>query len=158
MIVRYIDHFISATVNVFKELFQLAVEVQKPYLVKTEEAHNWDVSAIIGMAGEAKGAVVLSFTDSLARALAARLTGGGSAVSAEMVTDTIGEMVNIVAGNAKKGLEQYRLVISLPSIVKGKNHVIAWPARGIPIIGVPFRTSLEPFHLSVGLENIITYE
>jgi chemotaxis protein CheX len=158
MTVRDIDPFINATVNVFKELFQLNAEVQKPYLVKPDDAHNWDVSAIIGLAGEAKGAVVLSFTESLARSLTVRLTGPGTQTTSDTVTDAIGEMVNIVAGNAKKGLEQYRLVISLPSIVKGKNHVIAWPARGIPIIGVPFKTTLEPFHLSVGLENIITYE
>jgi chemotaxis protein CheX len=158
MTVHYIDPFISATANVFKELFQLDAEVQKPYLLKAEAGHNWDVSAIIGIAGEAKGAVVLSFTESLATALTARLVGAGTAITPDMVTDAIGEMVNIVAGNAKKGLEQYRLVISLPSIVKGKNHIIVWPARGIPIIGVPFKTSLEPCHLSVGLENIITYE
>jgi chemotaxis protein CheX len=158
MAAKYIDPFIGATVNVFKELFQLEAEVQKPYLVKAEAEHNWDVSAIIGIAGEAKGAVVLSFTESLAKALTGILVGQGTAVTADMVTDAIGEMVNIVAGNAKQGLEQYRLVISLPSIVKGKHHVIAWPARGIPIIGVPFKTSLEPCHLSVGLENIITYE
>jgi chemotaxis protein CheX len=146
MTVRYIDPFITATVTVFKDLFQLPAEVQKPYLVKPEAAHNWDVSAIIGL------------TETLARSLTARLMGGDSQVTPDMITDAIGEMVNIVAGNAKKGLEQYRLVISLPSIVKGKNHVIVWPARGIPIIGVPFKTTLEPFHLSVGLENIITYE
>jgi chemotaxis protein CheX len=158
MTVRYIDPFITATVTVFKDLFQLPAEVQKPYLVKPEAAHNWDVSAIIGLAGEAKGAVVLSFTETLARTLTARLMGADTPIAPDMITDAIGEMVNIVAGNAKKGLEQYRLVISLPSIVKGKNHIIVWPARGIPIIGVPFKTTLEPFHLSVGLENIITYE
>ncbi len=158
MAAKYIDPFIESTVNVLKELFGLDAEVQKPYLVKAEDSHNWDVSAIIGIAGEAKGAVVLSFTESLAKALTTRLVGQDTPVTRDMITDAIGEMVNIVAGNAKKGLEQYRLIISLPSIVKGKNHVIAWPARGIPIIGVPFKTSLEPCHLSVGLENIITYE
>jgi chemotaxis protein CheX len=158
MTVRYIDPFITATVTVFKDLFQLTAEVQKPYLIKADDPHNWDVSAIIGIAGEAKGAVVLSFTDALARALTTRLMGADGPIAPDMITDAIGEMVNIVAGNAKKGLEQYRLVISLPSIVKGKNHVIAWPARGIPIIGVPFKTTLDSFHLSVGLENIITYE
>jgi chemotaxis protein CheX len=158
MTIRYIDPFVAATANVFQELFRLPAEVQKPYLIKADDAHNWDVSAIIGLAGEAKGAVVLSFTEAFAKALTVRLVGDGSPVTSDMVTDAIGEMVNIIAGNAKKGLEQYRLVISLPSIVKGKNHVIAWPARGIPIIGVPFKTDLGPFHLSVGLENVITYE
>ncbi len=158
MAVKYIEPFIAATVAVFQELFQVTAEVQKPYLVKPGDPHNWDVSAIIGLAGDARGAVVLSFTDSFAFELAASLAGTSASPPPDLVTDTIGEMVNIVAGNAKKGLEQYRLVISLPSIVKGKNHVIAWPARGIPIIGVPFKTSVEPFHLTVALENIVAYE
>jgi chemotaxis protein CheX len=157
MTVQYIDPFIAATINVFKEFFAVTPEVQKPYLIKADDPHNWDVSAIIGIAGEAKGAVVLSFTESLASLLTTRLVGDSVTTLSEAVTDTIGEMVNIIAGNAKQGLEQYRLVISLPSIVKGKNHFISWPSRGIPIIGIPFKTEFEPFHLSVGLENIITY-
>ncbi len=156
MSIRYVDPFISATCNVFSEVFGLTIEVQKPYLIRFDDDHDWDVSGIIGIAGEAKGAVVLSFTGSFARALTARL--GGTDTGAEAMTDAIGEIVNIVAGNAKKGLEQYRLVISLPSVVEGNNHRIAWPSHGIPIIGIPFRTPLSPFHLSVGLENIITYE
>jgi len=157
MPIHYIDPFIQATINVFQEYFKITPQVKKPFLIKPEDSHNWDVSAIIGIAGEAKGAVVLSFTDSLATELAGSLAGTTSPTP-EMVTDSIGEMVNIVAGNAKKGLEQYRLVISLPSIVKGKNHHIAWPSHGIPIIGVPFYTEVEPFQLSIGLENIITYD
>jgi CheY-specific phosphatase CheX len=123
MAVRYIEPFIDATVAVFKELFQVTAEVQKPYLVKPGDPHNWDVSAIIGLAGDARGAVVLSFTDSLAFELTASLEGGSASPPPDLVTDTI-----------------------------------AWPTRGIPIIGVPFKTTIEPFHLSVGLENIITYE
>jgi chemotaxis protein CheX len=72
----------------------------------------------------------------------------------EDVLDTIGELVNIIAGNAKKGLEQYRLVISLPTIVSGEGHQVAWPAA-IPIVGIPFALSAGKFMLAVGLENII---
>jgi chemotaxis protein CheX len=156
--IHYVDPFIESTINVFREFFGITPEVQKPYLVRPDEERNWDVSGIIGIAGEAKGAVVLSFTESLAKELTSRLTGMPVTMFSDSVTDAIGEVVNIIAGNAKKGLEQYRLVISLPSIVLGKKHLISWPARGIPIIGIPFKTPLEPFHLSVGLENIITYE
>jgi chemotaxis protein CheX len=138
-------------------LFNLKPQVQKPYLFDKAGEHEWDVSAIIGIAGEAKGVVVLSFSEDLARILTSRLTGRPKEEIDEDVVDTIGEVVNIVAGNAKKGLEEYRLMISLPSIVRGKNHKIAWPGKSAPVIAIPFETEFGPFNLAVVLENIITY-
>ncbi|MBN1798925.1 MAG: chemotaxis protein CheX [Spirochaetales bacterium] len=155
MDIKYIDPFIKATVNVFDEFFNVLPEVQKPYLLDKDEEHEWDVSAIIGIAGEAKGAVVISFPAELASILTSRLTGKTVREIDEDVVDTIGEVVNIVAGNAKKGLEEYRLMISLPSIVRGKNHKIAWPGKNAPVIAIPFKSVLGEFNLSVILENII---
>ena len=156
MDIKYINPFINATTNVFEDFFRLTPAVQKPYIVKNGEDHEWDVSAIIGIAGEARGAVVISFTEILAALLTSRLINKPISDINDDVIDTIGEVVNIIAGNAKRGLEEYRLMISLPSIIKGRNHQIAWPVRNLPIVGIPFKTSEGPFNLSVGLENIIT--
>ncbi|MBN1525070.1 MAG: chemotaxis protein CheX [Spirochaetales bacterium] len=156
MDIKYINPFINATINVFEDFFKITPVVQKPYIVKNNEDHEWDVSAIIGIAGEARGAVVISFTETLAALLTSKLVNRPVSSINDDVIDTIGEVVNIIAGNAKKGLEEYRLMISLPSIIKGKNHQLAWPVRNLPIVGIPFKTSEGPFNLSVGLENIIT--
>jgi chemotaxis protein CheX len=155
MDIKYIDPFIKATTNVFDEFFNITPDVQNPYLLDKDQDHEWDVSAIIGIAGEAKGAVVLSFSAELASTLTSRLTEKTIEEIDDDVVDTIGEVVNIVAGNAKKGLEEYRLMISLPSIVSGKNHKIAWPGKNAPVIAIPFKTELGDFNLSVILENII---
>lgn len=155
MNIKYIDPFIKATENVFDEFFNVKADVQKPYLLEKDQEHQWDVSAIIGIAGEAKGAVVISFTVKLASTLTSRLTGKPVQEIDDDMVDTIGEVVNIVAGNAKKGLEEYRLMISLPSIVRGKNHKIAWPGKNTPIIAIPFTSELGDFNLSVVLQNIL---
>jgi chemotaxis protein CheX len=155
MDIKYIDPFIQATLHVFDEFFNIKPEVEKPYLLDKNREHEWDVSAIIGIAGETKGAVVLSFPSSLAGILTSRLTGKSEESISEDVTDTIGEVVNIVAGNAKKGLEEYRLMISLPSIVSGKNHKIVWPGKSAPVIAIPFTCEYGSFNLSVVLENLI---
>ncbi|THB67203.1 MAG: hypothetical protein D6B26_01855 [Spirochaetaceae bacterium] len=42
-------------------------------------------------------------------------TGSTGSISDD-AADAIGEVVNIIAGNAKKGLEQYVLTISLPAL------------------------------------------
>lgn len=158
MDIKYITPFIDATKNVFKKFFQIEPEALNPYILKRSDNHNWEISAFIGIAGETRGAVVLSFTDHLAKYLTEVLTGGKTVDIYNDVNDTIGEVVNIIAGNAKKGLEDYRLSISLPSIIRGRNHQVVWPGKNIPIIGITFKTIRGYFGLSVGLENIISIE
>jgi len=71
--------------------------------------------------------------------------------------DAVGELINIIAGNVKQELEEsYRLVISLPTIVKGKEHTINWPDNRARVICIPFTTSVgrDKFILSVALEAI----
>ena len=156
MNIRYILPFIEAVEGAFDQLFHLQPQALTPYLVRKEEILDWDISGIIGIAGEAKGLVVLSFPSALARDLTTQLTGEPKEELDEDVTDTVGELVNIIAGNAKKGLEEFRLLISLPSIVQGHSHQVTWPSGPVPIITIPFSTPRGHFSLSVGLENIIT--
>ncbi|MBN2617862.1 MAG: chemotaxis protein CheX [Spirochaetales bacterium] len=152
---KYIEPFIEATINVFREFYKEEPILRSPFLFDKEENLGWDLSAVIGIAGETKGVVSISFPKNLIIQLTEKLVGHEIDSLNDDVIDSTGEIVNIIAGNAKKGLEQYRLVISLPSIVEGPDHKIAWPTSSMPIITIPFDTSLGPFHLSVGLEDII---
>jgi len=152
---KYIEPFIDATINVFKEFYNETLELRSPFLFNKDENLGWDLSAVIGIAGETKGVITLSFPKEVIIPLTEKLVGYQINEMDDDVIDSTGEVVNIIAGNAKKGLEQYRLVISLPSIIKGKDHKIAWPGNNIPIISIPFKSSLGLFHVSVGLENII---
>ncbi len=153
---KYIEPFIEATINVFKEFYGEEPVLKTPFLFDREEDLGWDLSAVIGIAGETKGVITLSFPKDLIIKLTEKLVGYEIKELDDDVIDSTGEVVNIIAGNAKKGLEQFRLVISLPSIVQGKNHKIAWPSHNnMPIISIPFDTTMGMFHVSVGLENII---
>lgn len=156
MNIRSLLPFIDAVEAAFLEMFHLSAEALTPYLVRKEEILDWDISGIIGIAGEAKGLVVLSFPADLARQLTTLLTGAAKTTLDDDVTDAVGELVNIITGNAKKGLEEFQLEISLPSIVQGHSHQVTWPAGPVPIVTVPFSTPRGHFSLSVALENIIT--
>ncbi len=72
-------------------------------------------------------------------------------VGAEL-TDGIGELANIVAGNAKQYLEGFELSISLPDVVIGKNSAPA-PGIGAPTLVVPFSSDLGDFSLEVTLKT-----
>lgn len=152
---KYITPFIDSTINTFKELFREEITVKKPFYMDKNEIYHWDITAIIGIAGDAKGAVLLSFKEDVAIFLTSRLTENTVEQVTDEVIDTIGELVNIISGNAKKGLEEYRLMISLPSIIKGTNFGVVLPTKNLPIIVIPFEMSRGIFHLSVCLENII---
>ena len=150
-------------VNIYEQAFPSIMNINQHRIgysfigtrTNADEKHDWDVSAVIGIAGQTKGAVVISFTKKLATLLTSILVNKEITKVEADVVDTIGEVVNIITGNAKKGLEEYRLMISLPAIIKGNNHSVAWSSKTIPIIGIPFSTKHGPFTLSVALGDII---
>jgi chemotaxis protein CheX len=153
---KYIQPFVDVTKNVFKEFIGAELEVGRPYFSRADAVDEWDISAIIGLTGEASGAVVISMKTGLAEKLTDTLTGKSHDSIDDEVVDAIGEIVNIIAGNAKKGLEEaFRLVISLPTIVQGPGHQIKWPNEKARIICIPFTIySAEVFTLSVAIEAV----
>lgn len=154
MSIQYIEPFVDATMNVMKELFNIDVLPAKPFLIRREDYTQFEVSGIIGIAGDSRGVVVISFDQVAAANFTSRLLGTSIDEVNDDVLDAVGEVVNIVAGNAKRGLEQFRLTISLPSVVQGSDHQIKWP-QGVPIVAIPFESTLGHFRLMVGLEDLI---
>jgi chemotaxis protein CheX len=153
---KYIQPFIDTTQNVFKEFVGTDVAVDRPFFVEKDKMADWDISAVIGLTGEARGAVVISMKNSLAIRITDLLTGSKHTDLDDDVVDAVGEIVNIIAGNVKKGLEEaFRLVISLPTIVTGKEHTVKWPNNSVRIICIPFTAfGNEAFALSVAIEAV----
>ena len=154
---QYIQPFINVCKNVFKDFVNLELEAKLPYFMQKEMASEWDISGVIGLTGEARGAVVISMKQDLALKLTAILTGTEHKNFDADVVDAVGEIINIIAGNAKQELEEsFRLVISLPTIVKGKEHSVNWPEDQARIICIPFIVcdTEDSFTLSVALEAV----
>ena len=138
---KYVQPFIDTCVNVFDEFAGLKIIPKPPYFAdKDEEKSNWDVSGIIGLSGEAQGAVSVSMKMDFAKFITKILLGDETVDDFEnMIVDTVGELINIIAGNVKKELEDmYTLVISLPTIIQGKDHATSYPNSGNRIICIPF--------------------
>jgi chemotaxis protein CheX len=152
---QYIQPFIDVCKNVFKEFVGTELNAGRPYITETNALTEWDISAIIGLTGEARGAVVISMRKNLILKLTEMLTNAKHTDIDDDVADAMGEIINIIAGNAKKGLEKdFHLVISLPTIVQGKNHSIKWPNSQARIICIPFNVlGNDAFNLSVAIES-----
>ncbi|MCL1812641.1 MAG: chemotaxis protein CheX [Treponema sp.] len=153
---QYIQPFIEVTKSTFKDFVGAELVVDRPYIQQKDAANEWDISGVIGLSGEARGAVAIGMKSALAIKLTDMLTSAKHSTIDDEVVDAIGEIVNIIAGNAKRGLEEsFRLVISLPTIVKGTGHQIQWPHGQARIISIPFTAfESETFSLSVAIESL----
>lgn len=146
---KFINPFIKASENLFRDFLKLNVDAGKPFLMDGR-GDLYEVSAIIGLAGDTQGAVVLSFHSDTAIKMISLFAGHEYKFLTNEVLDGVGEFVNIIVGNAKKYLEQYKITISLPGVVTGKDYRIKWP-DGIPIITIPFISDIGNFTLNVSL-------
>ena len=152
MKVKYINPFLKASVNLFGEYLGLQLTPGKPY-VRTDPTALGEVSAIIGLAGETAGAVVLSFYRETAIRIVSIFAGKTYTALGSEVIDGVGELINIIAGNAKEGLTDFRIEISLPGVITGKAYNIQWP-EGIPVIAIPFESEIGPFSVNVSLRDM----
>ncbi|MDR1389666.1 MAG: chemotaxis protein CheX [Treponema sp.] len=152
---KYIQPFIDVCQNVFKQFVGLDLVPGRPFFEEATTANEWDISSVIGLTGEARGAVVVSMKTPFALRLTEKLTDTKHTAIDSDVVDAIGEIVNIIAGNVKKNLEEaFRLVISLPTIIEGPGHQIKWPNAQARIICVPFDSAGgDTFCLSVAIES-----
>jgi chemotaxis protein CheX len=148
---KFINPFLFASMNLFREYLGIQARSVTPHLLSDPQDLQ-EVSAIIGLAGDTTGAVVLSFSRETAIALVSKLSGRSYSALTNEVLDGVGEMVNIIAGNAKKDLEDFRIVMSLPGVIVGSSYKIRWP-EGIPVIAIPFESEIGPFSVNVSMRD-----
>ncbi len=153
---KYIQPFITTCQKVFRDFVGLEIIACTPYFIDTEEKPHWDISGIIGLAGEAQGAIVLSLKKELALKITESLTKQPQDDITNIVFDAVGEIINIIAGNVKKELESmFKLYISLPTIIEGQSHDMAClKSRGAYQICIPFKVQdRHSFSLTITLQQ-----
>jgi chemotaxis protein CheX len=151
MNVAYINPFITSTLETFKTMTGAQVRAGKPR-AKSEPSPSYDVSGIIGLSGTAQGSVALSFPKAMALKVVSKLLGTPVKIVGPELIDGVGELANIIAGNAKQHLNGLDLSISLPNVVVGNDHIIG-NKSGIPTIVVPFGSDLGDFAMEISLKT-----
>lgn len=148
MKVEIINPFVASTINVLKTMCSLDVKRGQIYLQRADATHS-GLSGVIGLTGKAKGAASLNIGDQTAIRITERFLGTEiDAVNADVV-DCVGELVNMVAGSAKVQLQEYQLSISLPSIIRGNDHIIQFPSQVSPV-AIPFTSEVGDLLIQVG--------
>ncbi|MEO0531346.1 MAG: chemotaxis protein CheX [Planctomycetota bacterium] len=151
MKVEHINPFLKAVTNTFSTMLQ--ADARRGDL-ELGDAKNrqYPISGLIGLSGKASGMVVINLSTEVAlKAASAMLMDDITEVNDD-VLDAVGELANMIAGQAKTDLEQYDLSVSLPNVITGENHCVRFPST-TPPLAVPFDTDFGPIRLEVGLET-----
>jgi chemotaxis protein CheX len=151
--VEHINPFVTATVETFQTMMKTKVVPGKIVLIKGAALRH-DISGIIGLSGGARGTITLSFPKITALKAVSAFIGEKIVTMDEVVKDAIGELANIVAGAAKRDLVQYKIGISLPTVVVGEGHEVQGGKDVLPL-AVPFESPLGSFSLIVSFKSEI---
>ncbi len=152
VITKVINPYISATVDLLGTMAGLHAEKRDVFLKKNYRLFG-DISAIMSLTGKVEGQVVVCFEEKLAREVVARIMSSRPEdLTKDELKEGIGEVVNIVAGNAKAALSttEYTHQIGLPTVVFGQGHELSHPGNA-PCIVVIFEVDGQPLAVLVSM-------
>ncbi len=151
---KYVNPFIEAAMKVVTQI--TGIEVRRGHLSykpKVEPSHG--VSIIIGIYGFLVGQVVYSMDSTLAERLVDKLLAGKSPQEKRiMLVDTLGELANMITGNATALLnkrKEYALHITTPAIATGERLSINLVPKPALVLGL--YTQYGPVEISIAVEE-----
>ena len=153
MNVKIINPFINATLNVLETMAFVKADAGKPY-VKKDTIAQGDVSGVIGFTGQASGTVAVTFDEKCILQIVSNMFGEEMTEINNEITDAVGEITNMISGQARKELEEIGKIFhgAIPTVITGKDHTVDTLTKG-PKIAIPFKTDSGSFTIEVCLEG-----
>lgn len=151
---KYVNPFIDAAMKVVHQI--TGIEVRRGHLsYKAQMEPSFGVSIIIGMYGYLVGQVVYSLDNKLASRIVDRLLEGHSPQEKKILfVDTLGEVANMITGNATALLNQKKdlaLHITTPAIATGQQLSISLIPKPALVLGL--YTQYGPIEISIAVEE-----
>ncbi len=151
---KHVNPFVEAAMRVVNQI--TGIEVRRGHLsYKAKVEPSFGVSIIIGIYGFLTGQIVYSLDGALAARLVDKMLEGKSPQEKKiMFLDCLGEVANMITGNATALLNQRRdqiLNITTPAIATGTNlsvHLVPKPALVLGLI-----TQYGPIEISIAVEE-----
>ena len=140
MDVKYINPFIMAAQSVFRTMLGIEVTLSKP-VIKTNRTTSGEVTGIMGLVGDRKGTITISFQDKGALFIYKTLIGDESSAINSDVVDAIGELTNIISGQARKEFEKAGINLKAAMVIVGKEIELNFITT-LPIVQLPFNFSV----------------
>lgn len=146
---------IIATKRLFSTTFNVEVAEKEPFTVNDPTDDVWDISGIISITGAYSGLIAVRFKDKLPVALikSSPIKKISRDFHEKLMNDMVGEVTNIIAGNAFSDVEDGDIMLSIPVTVQGENHSIGWSMQ--PEIRVfPFSCLSQNFVVEAEIKKI----
>lgn len=147
-----LEPFTDATKITLQEMAGVAVTVHSVYQ-KSKYKMFGDISAVIGLVSPREGSLVLSFPEATANMVVQRILAGiADAPDSDMIRDCVGEIANVIAGQAKGILAstKYQFCFSTPTIIAGAGHEIRHKPD-MPCLVIAFGSDVGDFALQLCL-------
>jgi len=112
---------------------------------------SFNVTAMVGLAGQLCGVLTLRCSSASANLMASRMLGVELEQADQHMWDALGEVCNMIAGNFKNKLTGMgdRCMLSVPTVVTGEDYTLHALTDGGPLerpfsfAGLPIMISLE---------------
>ncbi|MBD3240981.1 MAG: hypothetical protein GF331_10385 [Chitinivibrionales bacterium] len=147
---QLLDPFVQSTVHTVREMAGDEPNLHSVYRKQGYRIFG-DHSAIISLTADSEGTLVLSFPKTTSCELGRRMLAPmGVEVTEELVQSCLGELTNIIAGQAKGVLAETgrRFTMSTPTVVSGQNHEIRYKP-GLPCLVASFTSGMGDFALQL---------
>ena len=151
---EYINAFYVATRDVFSCM--LDIDTQRGELGLVEDMITGrEANVIIGMTGDLTGSVLYSFPDKMALDMVKIMSGMEMDKPDSFVTSALGELANIISGNAVTNLEKHRISCQIvpPQIIIGQNKSISMAAEKALLL--PLKTEIGEFEINISIKETI---
>lgn len=140
--------FVKAAMDVIGTMAFITPRAGKPFVKKNSIATG-DVTGLVGLTGDGKkGSVSISFQKGCAVTMVKNMLGDDIQDIVQDVKDAVGEITNMISGQARVGLVDMGLKLqgSTPSVIMGDNHTIAHMTSALAI-AIPFSCEAGTFTL-----------
>jgi chemotaxis protein CheX len=151
---QYINPFYKAVLDVFKLMLDITPEKGELSVVKDMVAGN-DANVTIGITGDLSGTVLFGFPEDMSLEMVRIMSGMKMKKLDSFVSSALGEMVNIISGNAVTNLskENYKCDIVPPHVIIGQSKSISMATDKALVL--PMKTEIGGFEINISLKETL---
>ncbi|MCP4150248.1 MAG: hypothetical protein GY757_21045 [bacterium] len=151
---EFIEPIYNSTINLFSNFLNLDIR-EKSITMRNPLVPKFEISALLGISNvDMEGKMVLNLSRKLALSIYEILLNEKIDEFSEEVKDAVGEILNMITGNAKKDFQKKNIYyhLSTPFIVEGKEQIIK-NVGNHPFLSSIYWTSSGFFELCYTLYN-----
>lgn len=145
-----INAFYSATQDVFNLMLDLRVERGDIKVVEGLVSSR-NANVVLGVTGDLKGSILFSFTQDMTLEMVRIMSGLEMKTIDSFVSSALGEVANIIGGNAVTNLTCYNYICDIvpPQVIIGEYQSLSMANKKALLI--PLRTDIGEFDINIFL-------